>query len=259
MNKSLSRVSTLTLFLLALSISQAHAATVSLLDHFDDGNIATNTGLGGIGSGFTTSYVDCGSGMGVSASEANGNATVSGASCVHWMQSNDAIDPTDTTMVWSITSRPSATSTGVMVGWTQAGKDACCDTGIVLAVEGHRVTFGVQTGNAWQPQSRFFEILAGSTTPNEVYDGYTSAPLTAIISISSAGWSVSLVGAGVDIHKSGSYSSCPNPVGGQCVSLSDVLTYPGVNGTLRPFGGAFRENDSATFDSVLVISNPLVP
>jgi hypothetical protein len=117
-----------------------------------------------------------------------------------------------------------------MVGWTQAGKDACCDTGVILAIEGHRVTFGVQTGNAWQPQSRFFEILAGSTTAN-------------------------VIGDGVDIHKSGSYGSCPNPVGGQCVSLNDVLTYPGVNGELRPFGGAFRENDSATFDSVLVISN----
>jgi len=256
MNKSLSRVSTLTLFLLALSISQAHAATVSLLDLFDDGNIATNTGLGGIGGGFTTSYVDCGSGMGVSAGEANGNATVSGASCVHWMQSNDAIDPTGTTMIWSVTNRPSATSTGVFVGWTQAGKDACCDTGIVLAIEGHRVTFGLQTGNAgFQPQGRYVEIFAGSTTANEVYDGYTSAPLTAIISISSTGWAFSLVGAGVDIHKSGSYSSCPNPVGGQCITLNDVLTYTGVNGELRPFGGAFREYGSATFDSVLVISN----
>ncbi len=254
MSKSLLQASTLAL-LLALSATHAHGATVSLLDQFDDGNIATNTGLGGVGSGFTTSYVDCASGMGVSASESNGNATVSGASCVHWMQSNDSIDPTDTTMIWSVTSRPAGTSTGVMVGWTQAGKDACCDTGVILAIEGHRVTFGVQTGNAWQPQSRYFEILAGSTTANEVYDGYTSAPLTATISVSSTGWAVSLVGDGVDIHKSGTYSSCPNPVGGQCISLNDVLTYPGVNGVLRPFGGAFRENDSSTFDSVLVISN----
>jgi hypothetical protein len=253
-SKSLLQASTLAL-LLALSTAHAHGATVSLLDHFDDGNIATNTGLGGIGSGFTTSHVDCSPGTGVSASESDGNATVSGTSCVHWMQSNDSIDPTDATMIWSIASRPSATSTGVMVGWTQAGKDACCDTGIVLGIEGHRVTFGLQTGNAWQPQSRYFEILAGSTTTDEVYDGYTSAPLTATISVSSTGWEVRLIGAGVDIHKSGTYSSCPNPVGGQCISLNDVLTYAGVNGELRPFGGAFRENDSGTFDSVLVISN----
>lgn len=245
------------LFGIFISLSSlAHGATVSLLDHFDDGNIATNTGLGGIGSGFTTSYVDCATGTGVSASESNGNATVSGASCVHWMQSNDSIDPTDTTMIWSVTNRPSATSTGVFVGWTQAGKDACCDTGIVLAIEGHRVTFGLQTGNGgFQPQGRYFEILAGSTTTNEVYDGYTSAPLTATISVSSTDWAVSLIGDGVDIHKSGTYSSCPNPVGGQCISLNDVLTYTGVNGELRPFGGAFREYDSGTFDSVLVISN----
>ncbi|HEV7787175.1 MAG TPA: hypothetical protein VGQ28_17675, partial [Thermoanaerobaculia bacterium] len=90
MSKSLSRASILAL-LLALSTTHAYGATVSLLDHFDDGNIATNTGLGGIGTGFTSSYVDCGSGLGVSASESDGNATVTGASCVHWMQSKDAI------------------------------------------------------------------------------------------------------------------------------------------------------------------------
>jgi hypothetical protein len=255
MNPSLSRVSTLILLVFALSISPAHAATVSLLDLFDDGDLATNTGLGGVGSGFTSSFVDCGSGMGVSAGESDGNATVSGASCVHWVQSNDAIDPTDSTLIWSIKNRPSGTSTGVMVGWTQAGKDACCDTGIVLAIEGHRVTFGLQTGNAWQPQSRFFEIAAGSTTAHEVYDGYTSAPLTATISVSSTGWEVRVIGEGVDIHKSGTYASCPNPVGGLCISLTDVLTYTGVNGVLHPFGGAFREHDASTFDSVLVISN----
>jgi hypothetical protein len=254
MSKFLSRASILAL-LLALSTTHAHGATVSLLDQFDDGNLASNSGLGGIGSGFTTDWVDCGTGSGVSASESNGNSTVSGASCVHWIQSNDSIDPTETTMIWSVTSRPAGTSTGVMVGWTQAGQDACCDTGVVLAIEGHRVTFGLQTGNAWQPQSRYFEILAGSTATNEVYDGYTSAPLTATISLSSTGWAVSLIGAGVDIHKSGTYSSCPNPVGSQCISLNDVLTFTGVNGELRPFGGAFRENDSSTFDSVLVISN----
>jgi hypothetical protein len=265
MNKSLSRVSTLTLFLLALSISQVHAATVSLLDHFDDGNIATNTGLGGIGSGFTTSYVDCGSGIGASASESGGKVTVSGASCVHWIQSNDAIDPTGTTMIWSIDSLPSTTSQGAYIGWVQAGKDACCETGIYLSIEGHRVTFDMQakSGNdPFQWEGRYFDIPAGSTTPGEVYPGYSSGPLTAILSLDATGWQVSIQGEGVDIVKSGTYASCPNPlngVPGQCISLTNVLTYPGVNGTLRPVAGAFRENLSAELGSVLVVSNPLVP
>ena len=247
------------LFGIFISLSSlAHGATVSLLDQFDDGNIATNTGLGGIGSGFTTSYVDCGSGMGVSASESNGNATVSGASCVHWMQSNDAIDPTGTTMIWFIDNLPSTTSQGAYVGWVQAGKDACCETGIYLAIEGHRVTFDLQAKTGSDPfqwQGRYFEILAGSTTPGEVYPGYSAGPLTAIISLDATGWQISIHGEGVEIVKSGTYSSCPNPSSGQCISLTDVLTYPGVNGTLRPVAGAFRENESAELESVLVTSN----
>jgi hypothetical protein len=238
--------------------SLAHAATVSLLDQFDDGNIATNTGLGGVGTGFTTSYVNCGTGTGASASESNGNVTVSGASCVHWMQSKDAIDPTQTTMIWSITSRPSTTSQGVLVGWVQAGKDACCETGVYLMIEGHRVTLDLQAksgGDPFQPQGRYFEILAGSTTSGEVFPGFSGGPLTAILSLNSTGWQVSIHGDGVAIDKSGSYSSCPNPVNGQCIGLADILSYSGVNGTLRAVAGAFRENESATFDSVLVVHN----
>ncbi len=74
-------------------------------------------------------------------------------------------------------------------------------------------------------------------------------------SLDATGWQVSIQGEGVDIVKSGTYASCPYPVDGQCISLADVLTYPGVNGTLRPVAGAFRENLSAEFGSVLVISN----
>ena len=262
MSKFLSRASTLALLLFALSTTHAHGATVSLLDQFDDGNIATNTGLGGVGSGFTTSYVDCGTGTGASASESNGNSTVTGASCVHWIQSNDAINPTQTTMIWSITSRPSTTSQGVLVGWVQAGKDACCETGVYLTIEGHRVTLDLQAksgGDPFQWQGRYFEILAGSTTTGEVFPGYSAGPLTAILSLNGTGWQVSIQGDGVDIAKSGTYSSCPNPVNDQCISLTDILTYPGVNGTLRAVAGGGREHESITFDSVLVTSTPLVP
>jgi len=257
-SKFLSRASTLAFLLLALSTTHAYGATVSLLDHFDDGNIATNTGLGGVGTGFSTSYVDCGTGTGASAGESDGLATVSGASCVHWLQSNDAIDPTHTTMSWWIRSRPSTTSQGVLVGWVQAGKDACCETGVYLTIEGHRVTLDMQAksgGDPFQWQGRYFEILAGSTTPGEVYTGYSAAPLTAIISLDATGWQISIQGDGVDIAKSGTYASCPNPVNGQCISLTDILTYPGVNGTLRAVGGGGRENESITFDSVLVTSS----
>ncbi len=251
------------LFGIFISLSSlAHGATVSLLDQFDDGSIATNTGLGGVGSGFTTSYVDCGTGTGASASESNGNATVSGASCVHWLQSNDAIDPTGTTMIWSITSRPSTTSQGVLVGWVQAGKDACCETGVYLTIEGHRVTFDMtaKSGNdPFQWEGRYFEIPAGSTTAGEVFPGYSSGSLTAIIALDATGWQVSIQGDGVDITKSGTYASCPNPVNGQCISLTDILTYSGVNGELRAVAGGGREYENITFDSVLVTSPSLVP
>jgi hypothetical protein len=236
--------------------SLAHGATVSLLDLFDDGNLATNTG--GVGSGFTTDWIDCGTGTGVSASEADGRSSVTGASCVHWIQSKDGIDPTDTTMVWSITNRPGGTSQGVLVGWVQAGKDACCETGVYLGIEGHRVTLDIQAksnNDPFQAHGRYFEILAGSTATGEVFPGYTTGPLTAIISLDATGWQISIHGDGVAIDKSGTYASCPNPSNGQCVSLSDVMSYPGVNGTLRPVAGSFRENESAEFDSVLVISN----
>ena len=251
------------LFGIFISLSSlAHGATVSLLDQFDDGNIATNTGLGGIGSGFTTSYVDCGTGMGVSASELDGKVDVSGASCVHWIQSNDAIDPTGTTMIWYIDSLPNTTSQGALVGWVQAGKDACCETGIYLTIEGHRVTFDMtaKSGNdPFQWEGRYFEIPAGSTTPGEVFPGYTAGPLTAIISLDATGWQISIHGEDVEIAKSGTYSSCPNPSNGQCISLADVLTYPGVNGTLHPVAGGGREHQSVELESVLVISPSLVP
>lgn len=259
MSKFLSRASTLAL-LLVLSTTHARGATVSLLDQFDDGNIATNTSLGGIGTGFTTAFIDCGSGWGVSASELNGKGTVTGGSCVHWLQSKDAIDPTGTTMIWSI----DHVSEGAIVGWVQAGKDACCETGIYLTIEPTRLVFDLQAKtntDPFQPEGRYFEILAGSTTPGEVYPGYPvynpgSGPLTAIISIDATGWQVMLLGEGVQVVKSGTYASCPNPSpSGHCISLNDILTFPGVNGALRPVGGAGRENQSAEFGSVLVTSN----
>jgi hypothetical protein len=46
--------------------------------------------------------------------------------------------------------------------------------------------------------------------------------------------------------------------GCQCISLTDVLTYPSVNGTLRPVAGGGREYQGVEFESVLVTSNPLV-
>jgi len=258
MSKFLPRASTLAL-LLALSTAHAYGATVPLVDRFDDGNIATNTGLGGIGSGFTTSYVDCGTGVGVSASESNGKVSVNGASCVHWIQSNDAIDPTGTTMSWFIDSLPNTESQGALVGWVQAGQDACCETGIYLTIEGHRVVFDITAKSGDDPfqwQGRYFDIPAGSTTPGEVYPGYSSGPLTAIISLSATGWQVSIQGQGVNIAKSGTYASCPNPdENGHCISLTDVLTYPGVNGTLRAVAGGGRENQGIEFESVLVTRN----
>lgn len=257
MIKFLSRASTLAL-LLALSATHAHGATVSLLDQFDDGSIATNTGLGGVGNGFTTSYVDCGTGMGVSASELDGKAEVTGASCVHWLQSNDAINPTGTTMIWFIDKLPNTTSQGALVGWVQAGKDACCETGIYLTIEGHRVTFDMTAksgGDPFQWEGRYFEIAAGSTTPGEEFPGYTAGPLTAIISLDDGGWQVSVHGEGVEIAKSGTYTSCPYPVGDHCVTLNDVLSYPGVNGMLRPVAGGGREHQSIELESVLVTTN----
>lgn len=96
-------------------------------------------------------------------------------------------------------------------------------------------------------------------TAGEVYPGFTlgtgPGPLTAIISLDATGWQVSIHGEGVEIEKSGTYASCPNPSNGQCISLSDIMSYPGVNGTLRAVGGAGRENQTGELESVLVISN----
>ncbi|HXU34218.1 MAG TPA: hypothetical protein VN851_26905 [Thermoanaerobaculia bacterium] len=247
-------------FGIVLSLSsQAHGATVSLLDKFDDGNIATNTGPGGIGSGFTTSYIDCLTGAGVTSSEASGIATIGGASCVHWMQSNDAIDPTGTTMIWSL----EKTTEDALLGWVQAGKDACCEPGIYLTIRPNGVFFDLvsyQTTPGFQWQGRYLAIPAGSTAAGAVYPGYPiyspgSGPMTATVSISASGWAVSIHGSGVDIEQSGSYSSCLYPVGGQCITLSDVMSSPGVNGTLRPVAGGGRENQSIQYSTVVVISD----
>lgn len=247
-------------FGILLSLSNlAHGATVSLLDQFDDGDVATNTGSGGVGSGFSTAFVDCGSGMGVTSSEASGKATVSGASCVHWMQSNDGIDPTGTTMVWTLDNIKES----AIVGWVQAGKDACCGPGIYLTIEPNRVVFDFVSYTAipgFQWEGRYFDIPAGSTATGAVYPGYTryspgSGPMTAIVKIDASGWQVSIHGSGIDVEKSGTYTSCPNPANGQCITLADVMGSPGVNGTLRPVGGGGRENQSVDFGLALVISD----
>jgi hypothetical protein len=248
-----------------LSLSSlAHADTVVLLDQFDDGNLATNTGLGAVGYGFTTDWIDCGTGSGVTGSEADDLAVIDGASCVHFMQSNDPIDPTRTTMIWTIEKLPADPAQGVLVGWVQDGKDACCETGIYLGIEGHRVVLDFQAKSGADPfqwQGRYFDIPAGSTATNEVFPGGVAGPVTAILSVDEYGWRVSIHGSGIDIFKAGSYSSCPNPdpVSGQCISLNDVLTYPGVNGVLHAVAGAYREHQSAEFQSVVVTRQIGVP
>jgi uncharacterized repeat protein (TIGR01451 family) len=110
----------------------------------------------------------------------------------------------------------------------------------------------------FQPQGRFFDIPLGSTAPNAVYTN-SGSPVTASVYVDTVQWKVDVTGDGVDIHQSGDYLRCPQPVKGECISLNKVLIQPGVNRRMRAFAFALRENVSATFDSVVVVGAAPTP
>lgn len=94
--------------------------------------------------------------------------------------------------------------------------------------------------------------------PNAVYTN-SGSPVTAGVYVDTAQWKIDLTGEGVDIHQSGDYRHCPNPVKGLCISLSDILIQRGVNRRMRAFASAGRENISGTFDSVAITSAAATP
>ncbi len=228
-----------------LTIPQVLASGGVLLDDkFDDGDIATNTR--GIGNGFKLNWFDYWGGT-MSAVESDGQVTVSGSALSKAIVSNDAINPTGTTLTWVITDRPGGIPTwvpGVIVGWVKDGAypfTYCA----VLELRDDRVVFDIDTLGNWEPAARYIQILRGSTTPNEVYTGDFVSPVTVSIYMDATNWRADVTGQGVDIHKSGTY----NP--GH--SLNDLLAVSG--GTLRAEAAVGVWNDTGSFDSVLVTTS----
>ncbi|HST22589.1 MAG TPA: protein kinase [Blastocatellia bacterium] len=231
----------------------ANGMAVLLSDEFDDGDIGTNSVAGG---GFDLQTF-AGSGSVV---EADGAATISGTATIKYLQSKDAFEPVGKTMTWVISKRSPMASFGVGVGWVQANKVPCCDSSVMLSIEGNRVVFDLQAktfDDPFQPQGRYLNIPIGSMTPNEVYTN-SGSPITASVYVDTAQWKIDVTGDGVDIHQSGDYSHCPKPVKG-CISLNDVLVQRGVNRRMRVFASAGRENVSGTFDSVVIASAAATP
>jgi uncharacterized repeat protein (TIGR01451 family) len=234
---------------------QANGLSVILRDEFNDGDIGTNTG--GVGSGFDLRTFT-GNGSVV---ETDGSATISGTATIKYLQSKDSFDPIGKTLTWVISKRSAEATQGVSIGWVQANKVPCCNASVLLGIEGQRIYFDIQakaSDDPFQQQGRYVQILFGSTSPDAIYTNAAS-PVTASIYVDSAQWKIDLTGDGVDIHKSGNYTSCPNPVKNSCISLSDVLIYKGVNRRLHAFASASRENISGTFDSVVVANMVAMP
>jgi uncharacterized repeat protein (TIGR01451 family) len=236
---------------------QASGLTVLLRDDFEDSDIATNSTQGGVGDGFDLrTFAGNGSVL-----EANGAVTLSGTATIKYLQSKDSFDPIGKTLTWVIRNRSSEATQGVAIGWVQANKVPCCDPTVILDIQGQRVGFDLQAKSAddpFQPQGRYVEIPLGSTTPNAIYTN-SASPITASIYVDTARWKIDLTGDGVDIHKAGDYRSCPHPVKGSCINLTDVLIQKGVNRRLRAFASVGRENISGTFDSVVVASAVAMP
>jgi Ca2+-binding RTX toxin-like protein len=234
---------------LLLPAGAAHAA-VLLDDSFDDGDVATNTN--GTGSGFTPGSLGAAPGV----SETGGGVTVSGSAVVRWLESNDGFDPTGTTLTAEIADRDGTGFNGVSIGWAQAGTDVCCETTIALEVSAGRTVLDLQAktnSDGFQANGRYVNIADGNSVANAVYDG-SAEPIVASVYVDASGWAIDVIGPGVDVHQSGDYTSCLNPDAGDCVSLADVMAFPGVDGSLRPFLAVFREDASATFSHITVES-----
>jgi uncharacterized repeat protein (TIGR01451 family) len=234
---------------------KANGLSVLLRDEFDDGDIGTNTE--GVGGGFELRTFT-GNGSVV---EADGSATISGTATIKYLQSKDSFDPIGKTLTSIISNRSAEATHGVAIGWVQANKIPCCEANVFLGIDGQRVVFDLQAktfDDPFQPQGRYFDIPFGSTTPDAIYTNAAS-PITASIYVDTVQWKIDLTGDGVDIHKSGDYRSCPKPLNGSCITLTDVLLQRGVNRRLRAFASAGRENVSGRFDSVGVTSAVATP
>lgn len=216
-------------------------------DAFDDGDYRTNRAPGGIGSGFHLLDLPDGTFSDVLATEAGDRLILDGQSVLKQLTSNDAIDPTGTTLTWVVTRRPSglATAAGVnaiAVGWTRAGEILCCgiDTSVVLTDD--RMVYDILPTTTFQPNYRYINIALGSELENATYDNIMHSDLIISLYLDRTHWKVDVLSPGIEVHQQGGYR--PG------VSLDDVLAKTG--GTMQLAAAIGRQGATGVLDSVIV-------
>jgi hypothetical protein len=242
-------------FMAAVLCVTAHAsATTVLLDNFDDDVLGTNTGVGGVGTGFT--QFD-GFGVGGSATESGGTVTVAGngGSVVTSIQSNDTFDPTGLTATWAINSAVGGGFNGAGFGWVSPTVIPGSPNSVAIEVRADRFTFDLLDGDDF---TRQVGIAFGSVAANAEYNWDFASPLLATLTLNATDWSLSVTGTGVSIIQSGLYTGFGTGgfqvAGANAVTIGSILSESG--GNLAVHAASFREPGSAVFDYVQVTAIP---
>lgn len=211
-----------------MAVVSAEASAVTLLqDNFDDGDLSTNTGLGGIGTGFTQHSH---AGAGGTAVESGGTVNIkgNGASSVSSIQSDNIFNPAGLTLIWGINSAVQSGFSGVGMGWTALGTQPGGPNSVALEVRTDRLTFDLLAGGDF---TRQINIPIGSAAANAVYQWDFASPLVATMTLNANDWSLSVVGTNVSINQSGLYSAFgpggSQIAGGTNVTLASILSNAG--------------------------------
>lgn len=222
----------------AVAFTASHAHAVELLnDQFNDGNIATNPGIGGGFSGFDLGSVY----------ESGGELVVSkGSGTPASAQSHKSFASPIGTTLTVVGRRTNDNFATISFGWVEAGGTFCCADEIYVELRTDRVVMDVQVGNSWQSPARVLSISAGSDAPNAKYQWDGTSPITASLTILADSWELHIIGTGVDIHQSGGYSDGWDPA-----AIANNIAN-NVDPTFRVALAA--ANGTAYFDSVVVTS-----
>jgi hypothetical protein len=214
----------------ALAAAGAANATVILQDDFNGPTLGSD---GAVGGGFSRA-------PGVTASVSGGLAHVGGACCLldQNIYSNNTYNPIDTTLTWTVASRPFYGAAGSMVGFDQGGEYACagCGPEIWLEARHDRTVFDVVDNNGlWR-----YSSMGGIGGFGEI---------TMSLTMDATGWAWTISDTGATQSDSGVWQAGFAP--------ADVMTAAG--GRLATFGSVRSDcpycGDGGSFDSVTLTGN----
>jgi hypothetical protein len=230
-----------------LPLTALPPSQVLLRDGFDDGDIATNSGAEGIGSGFNLSDQPYGSISDKRASEHDGLVQIAGGSTAKQLSSKEPLDPTGTTLIAVVASRDIGQSAdggahAVAIGWGLPQDILCCGVGLNLSSTEFRLSFDLLPQMNFQDNNRYFVVFSGMASENAVYDSGPATDFILSLYVDRTMWKIEALGNGMEVHQQGTYR--PG------VTLADVIAAAGA--PLHPGVVVARQGGGGSIDSLLV-------